>query len=195
MNKIHSQTPIKNQRSDQLMAAFMDGKTEAFYQLVTEWKGPMVNYFYHQTQLFPLAEDLAQEVFIRVYRTKKYNRQGYFSAWIYRIAQNILRDHLRQHAVPAISGSEFPELLDISSSAKPQADVLLEQEQQNMIYETLNNLPAEEQDLLVLSQIQGVTYQELADLSQVSLSVIKGKIYRAMQRFIKRYREVNHDPI
>lgn len=173
--------------SDYLMKRFLQGQQQAFFQIVAQWKQPLVNYFYQRTQNLPLAEDLAQEVFIRVYRVKNYQLEGKFSAWIYRIAQNILRDYWRQGKLDTVSVDQSTQAQQIPSPQVNQVEQLIEQEQQQWVYQALNRLVPEEQGLIILSQVQGLSYQEVADLNEVPLSVIKGKIYRAMQRLIKCY--------
>jgi len=179
----------RNQESENLMQRFLQGEQAAFYALAALWKQPLVNYFYAQLGNFQLAEDLSQEVLIRVYQARSYTSSGRFAAWLYRIAGNLLRDHLRRQRLKLLTGDPALALADVPAPLSDPSAALLVSEEQAQVYTTLHSLSAAERDLLILSQIQGLSYQELADLHQLPLSSIKGKIYRAVQKFIRSYRK------
>lgn len=179
-----------NQDSEALMGAFLGGQERAFYQLVALWKKPLLNYFYHQLHVFSLAEELTQEVFIRVFKTQKYQAQGLFSAWIYRIAQNILRDYLRKNKLKVLSSEDYPGIQErLVAKTGLEEDLLEQAEIQQQVYCVLECLSFEEQQIIILSQIQDLAYQEVAEMMQISLNSIKGKIFRAVKKFSKRFKE------
>ena len=81
---------------EQLMLRVIEGDPIAFQRLVQRWKHPLINYFYRQVHGREVAEDLAQEVFIRLWKAKKYHISAKFSTWLYRIAYHQLVDYHRQ---------------------------------------------------------------------------------------------------
>ncbi|MEZ0371653.1 MAG: RNA polymerase sigma factor [Candidatus Sericytochromatia bacterium] len=173
--------------SDALMRTFLRGNRQSFDALVRLWKKPLLNYFYYQVRQLPLAEELTQEVFIRVYRSRSYHSQGRFSAWIYRIARHLLLDHLRRRQLETCPADE--DFLQLSSlEPTPEARLLHQEEQQN-VQALLEAMSPEDRELLFLSQIQDLSYQEIAEIMNVSLNSVKGKIYRSVQRWIKKFRE------
>ena len=81
---------------EQLMLKSQDGDKKAFYTLVGRWNKQIINFFYKNIGNQEIAEDLAQEVFISVWKTKNYHPKAPFYSWLYKIAKNKLIDYQRK---------------------------------------------------------------------------------------------------
>src|SRR5689334_16880916 len=83
-------------RDSQLMTAVQEGCTRSFDLLVTKYRGPVLNYMFRMVHSYPAAEDLTQDVFLRVYRSRlNYEPRAKFTTWLYRIATNVALNHRR----------------------------------------------------------------------------------------------------
>jgi RNA polymerase sigma-70 factor (ECF subfamily) len=123
------------------------------------------------------ANDLAQEVFIKVYKNlDKYQPMYKFSTWIMRITTNMVIDYRRKQKQSTVSMDEM--IYEPMAEGSPETDYL-EKERTNRVLDALNALPEMYKVPIILYHQQGLSYQEIADVINEPLSKVKNRIFRA----------------
>ena len=172
-----------------LMAALQGGEAGAFSALVARHQRSLINFFYHLCWDRQGAEDCAQEVFLRVYsHLGSYEPQAKFTTFLFRIARNLWIDRMRTAAVhgkplslEAPSGGEGPALQErIASRTQSPVDILAREEQQQMLRRAIDRLPEEQKAVVILSEIQGLKYQDIGEILGVPVGTVKSRMHTAM---------------
>lgn len=172
----------------ELIEMFKQGKEEVFEEIVRRYQKKVVNTTYRMMGNQEDAHDLAQEVFLRVYRNlHKFQGRSSFSTWLFTIASNICRDELRkrQRRVQADSLSEPVQFTDgevereIADESMTPETLSLKRELNDEIQAVVDQLPPEQKEAIVLREFQGFSYEEIAEISGVSLGTVKSRISRA----------------
>jgi RNA polymerase sigma-70 factor (ECF subfamily) len=135
------------------------------------------------------AEEIAQETFVRVYQNRsRFDPQHRFSSWIYRITTNLARDHLRRRRRRAevslnLHDSEPPHEPHLSSPdpARDPRESLLAQERGGLVRTAVLSLPDELRIPIVLSEYDGLSHKEIADVLDCSPKAVEMRLYRARQ--------------
>ncbi len=136
------------------------------------------------------AEDLTQEVFIKVYRTldRYHNRDGSFSSWLMAVARNQAIDHYRRgrqehrHRVEQDPSS----LETLASREEGPLRILERDERVNFVHRGLRALPPELREPLILCDLQGLPYEEIAEALEIPLGTVKSRINRGRLELAKR---------
>ena len=176
--------------STALMVRVRDGDAEAFARLVSLWQDRLVTLFLHQTGDHATAEDLAQEVFLRVYRARgSYQPTAKFTTWIHTIAGNVASD-LRQRAYrrrehglpPSVSASASGIGLDqlaIAASGLMPARVADRSELRAVVQRALAALNDRQRMAVLLAKFEHCSYEEIAASMQLSVPAVKSLLFRA----------------
>ena len=185
---------IWSQKDDAaLLAAIQDGELAAFNALVGRHQRSLINFFYHLCWDRQVAEDCAQEVFLRVYSHRdSYEPQAKFTTFLFRIARNLWIDRMRSAAVhgkplslqqTSGGGEEGRTLQDRVASAAPSpVDILARREQQDALRRAIDRLPEEQKAVVVLSEIQGLKYQDISAILDVPVGTVKSRMHTAMEK-------------
>jgi len=177
----------------QLVRRAQRGDKAAFGELFTRYEGRIFGYLYRMVGDRAWAEDLAQEAFIRAHQ--HLNRLGPpydFKSWIYRIAANLAIDGLRRHRpeapLPDWDAGEAtgPEPADERGGTDPEQEVRRAEVRQ-AVWRTLHNLPEGYRQILLLRELEGLSYQEIADILGISLDNVKVTLHRARLAFRDLY--------
>jgi RNA polymerase sigma-70 factor (ECF subfamily) len=168
----------------QAIQAAQAGDLPAFNRLVMAYQGMAYNVAYRIVGDADAAADACQEAFISAFKAIKKFRGGSFKSWILRIVTNACYDHLRYTGRrPADSLEEVTENPQYSpklvSDHEHPEEYALRQELNEVIQLGIETLPADQRVVLVLSDVQGFTYQEIADITGVSLGTVKSRLSRA----------------
>lgn len=167
----------------QLIEKSLDGDATAFEELVALFDKKIYNYCYRMTNNADDAEDLTQEVFIKVYRNlKSFRRDSKFSTWIYRIAYNTCIDNHRKRRLkllPLNRGDDEQQDIDIPSPNPLPEDQVISGEQYDIIKECIAQLKLEYKSVIILRDIQNYSYQEIADILNIPMGTVKSNISRA----------------
>ena len=169
---------------EQLMLDYAAGDSQAFEQLYLKHKGPLYRYFVRQIGDKPLAEDLYQETWSRVIKAASgYQPQAKFTTWLYRIAHNLLVDHVR--AVKPVdlfsdvlSDNETP---DFGDEVNEPGITLEEQQKAGLLKECVSLLPQVQKEAFLLNCETGFPARVIADIVGVSLEASKSRIRYAYQ--------------
>jgi RNA polymerase sigma-70 factor (ECF subfamily) len=170
-----------------LIAAAQRGKVPAFNQLVLTYQSMVYNLAYRILGDADAAADASQDTFLSAFRAIKKFRGGSFKAWLLRIATNTCYDRLRYKQRRPTSSLEalLVEPDHPSSFTDPTEgpeDYTLRQELGQVIQAGLNTLPSDQRIALVLSDVQGLSYQEIAEATRSSLGTVKSRLSRGRAR-------------
>lgn len=165
--------------------------TRAFERLVAQYKGRVFATAYRLMGNPQEAEDIAQEVFLKVYRgIRKLDEPATLTSWIYRITVNMCLDTLNKQrrrpssiplSRPDAAGDEEPRYVDTQTPQPEEA--ALRSELRVCLEQTLAQLDTIGRTAIVLRDIEGRSYQEIADVLAVGLSAVKMRIHRARLAF------------
>ncbi len=192
MNDARDNLPIREASDEDLMFRYRDGEEDAFTEIVRRYRTRIVNTAYRVVGDFAKAEDVAQETFIRVYRNAhRYKSIAKFSTWIYTIALNVARNELRNtkrkrlvslEAFGAGTDSE-PSTYEIPDESS-QPDVEAEREQLRTIFNAaIARLPIRYRAVFVLRDVQGLSYEEMAEVLKIPKGTVKSRMNRARKKF------------
>ena len=162
------------------------GEEAAFQEVLARYRAPIYNLCWRMTRHDEDARDLAQEVFIKVFRLlDRYDEQYAFSSWIFRIATNHCIDHLRRQRLRFLSverdgaGEEEEAEMQIPSQG-PEPDVVMERrEALEKLEEVIAELPPHYRVITLLRHDQALSHEEIAETLQLPLGTVKARIHRA----------------
>ena len=157
---------------DQLIAAAKQGNREAFRELVLMHYQGGINVVYRLSGEMPLAEDVAQETFIRVWtKLDTYRPVGSFRSWVYRIATNAALDILRRRK-EEVDIDEIP----LSAPGSGVEHNLIRQQQAQIVRKAVLDLPPASRSVLVLREYEGLSYQEIADSLDIPIGTVMSRL-------------------
>jgi RNA polymerase sigma-70 factor (ECF subfamily) len=180
-------------RSDvQLMLDVKAGDERSFELLLQRYRTPLVNFLYRMVRSREQAEDLAQEVFIRVYRAREeYVPSAKFTTWLFRIATNLALNSLRDHRyqklemsidAPLTSSEEGDERpFEVADKHPTVEQELVEEERKKMIRHAIEKLPEKQRAAVLLHKYQELDYAEIAKILSCSESALKSLLFRAYE--------------
>ncbi len=175
------------------------GDLAAFNALVVRYQGPVFGLCLRMLSSREAAEDAAQEAFLSAWRAIRSYRGGSFQGWILRIAGNQSRDELRRRKRrPADS---LDRLVENAGDGAAGASQERSPEQRSLGTETvrqvqagLNRLPPDQREAVILSDVQGLSYEEIADAMGTSVGTVKSRISRGRARLRDHLRGVGELP-
>jgi RNA polymerase sigma-70 factor (ECF subfamily) len=182
--------PLEDTTSDHaLLEATRTGDQDAFAELVSRYRNQITSYIYRMTNDYDGAVDLAQETFVRVYRAAdRYQRTYAFSTYIYRIATNLAISELRKRKrrkLVSLTGffqsSDGGEPIEFNPpDDRPLQDTeLVDVERRNAVQKAIGTLPEKYRAPLILRDVDGRTYDEIAKILETSEGTVKSRISRA----------------
>lgn len=165
-----------------------NGDKAAFGVLVQRYQGPIYSFALHFFRAQDIAEDVAQETFLRAYRfLRSYDDSRRFITWLYSIARNICIDRHRERSrKEGVSLEDVPPNLLLSES--PEHDPLgqLEsREAKRLLKEAVEKLPEKYKTPVILCYMEGLSYQEIGDIIGISLNNTKIRIFRAKKMLLE----------
>lgn len=175
------------QRSDgELILDSIGGKEEGFEELVLRYQRPITGYVFRMLGDYESSLDVTQEVFIKVYKSlSRYSSEYKFSTWLYRIAHNAAIDHMRRNSISAQSleteNADGTYQLQIESpNPSPEQD-RERSEWRTEIDEVVKRLPEAYRHLILLRHSQDLSYDEIAEITDLPLGTVKNRLFRARE--------------
>lgn len=190
--------PTSSSKEDgELVKAFQAGDKAAFDKLVLKHKDKLFNLCYWFLGDKQEANDSAQDVFIKIYRSlKKFRLESAFSTWLYRIASNTCKNRLKSlehRQKKKMVWLDNPGDLDNREhSAKIQAESpspmleLEKKERMMLVQKAISLLPAEQRTVVVLRDIEGLSYEEVTNITGFNLGTVKSRLSRARLELRKK---------
>ena len=192
-------TTLSDSISDaEVMLLVKTGDESAFAYLVHKYRRQMVGFMYRMCHNPAAAEELAQEVFLRVYRSRaSYEASAKFNTWLYRIATNLAVNHARdtRHERPENTlrldepdqeTGSTPDLADGSLTAEEQ---ILHRERMAVIRQKVQGLPERQRTAVIMHKYQQMDYREIADVMRLSESATKSLLFRAYETLREQLKE------
>ncbi|MGH9475493.1 MAG: RNA polymerase sigma factor [Terriglobales bacterium] len=174
-----------------LMLRFQAGEDGCFDELVARFRRPLMGFVFRMVHDSAAAEELLQEAFLRVYlHRQRYKPQARFSTWMYRIAHrlalNYLRDHRHEaHATGLVDEDTGVAVFELADD-RPNAEQHLlaagqQQLRQRRIRAAITALPERQRTAVILNKYQGLEYEQVGEVLQLSSSATKSLLFRAYQ--------------
>jgi RNA polymerase sigma-70 factor (ECF subfamily) len=182
----------------EVMLRVKAGDQSAFDYLVQKYRRPLVSFMYRMARNSAAAEDLAQEVFLRVYRSRQtYEASAKFTTWMYRIATNLAVNHARdtRHERPEVTVSldepdeETGTTLDVADSTITAEETLLRRERMLAIRSKVESLPERQKLAVIMHKYQQMDYKQIADVLKLSESATKSLLFRAYETLREQLKE------
>ncbi len=171
----------------ELMLRVRAGDAASFEVLLRRYRLPMVNFFRRMVRDTALAEDLAQEVFLRIYKSReRYQPEARFTTWLYRIATNLalnaIRDRKDEVSQAASdepgAGTIFDRFVDPQPTIEQR---LIQGDRERIIRQAVEGLPDNQRLAVILHKYQDVDYRQIAGILGVSESAVKSLLFRAYE--------------
>jgi RNA polymerase sigma-70 factor (ECF subfamily) len=191
--------PVQSDPDAALMLRVKRGDRAAFAELVDKYKQPVINFVYRSLRDETEAEDLAQNVFLQVYKSRsRYKQTAKFSTWLFTIARNLCLNELRRRSRhPAesldeshVENEDQPARQFEDKSQMAASEEALHGELARKIEEALGELPENQRSAILLCRQDDLSYEEIARILRCSLSATKSLIHRgreALKEKLKPY--------
>ncbi|UMB54625.1 RNA polymerase sigma factor [Lutibacter sp. A64] len=173
---------------EELVSGIIDGNKLYFKILVDKYQSLVLNTCFHFTHNKNDAEDITQEVFIKVYESiKNFNYQSKLSTWLYRIAVNkslnFIRDNKKRNIFNSIDNifnknTKYEQQIEEPTSIEEESDSI-KIKRLNILRESIQLLPENQKIAFILHKYEEISYQEIAEIMNVSLASVEGLIHRA----------------
>ena len=174
----------------ELMMRTKSGDDSAFTELMKRHYKGLVNYIYRFTNNKETSEDLAQEVFLRVYRSAGgYEPQAKFSTWLYKIATNLCLTRAKSRSRE--NNQSLDELQENTgdfedSNSENAYDIVFRKQIKEAIFEALESLPEKERIAIILCKYEELPYEEVADVIGCTVGAVKTHVYRGRMKLIEK---------
>jgi len=174
---------INNLSDEELISRFQNGDMYAFDQIVKRYKNQLLNFAYRFLGNIKDSEDIVQETFLRVFRKRNaYKNVAKFSTWIYTITGNLAKTELRRRKrrhLFSLSGLGFEErdyeIPDEKLGPEEKADVAVKDE---IIQKAINSLSEKFKEVIILRDIQELSYEEISKIAKIPLGTVKSRVNR-----------------
>ena len=182
----------------EIMLRVREGDEAGFGILVGKYRRPMVHFMFRMVHDQAVAEELAQEVFLRVYRSREtYRAEAKFSTWLYRIATNLgvnyARDTKYEHAAHNVyldqPDSETGTTPDVADAAATVEQNLLREERLRAIRAHVMSLPERQRTAVLMHKYQEMDYKQIGEVLRLSESATKSLLFRAYQELREKLKD------
>ena len=181
-----------------IMLRVKSGDQPAFEYLVQKYRRPMVSFMYRMARNAAAAEDLAQEVFLRVYRSREtYEASAKFTTWLYRIATNLAVNHARdtRHERPEVQVSldepdeETGTTFEVPDASLNAEQAMVRRERMMAIRKKVEALPEQQRLAVIMHKYQQMDYKQIAEVLKKSESATKSLLFRAYETLRDQLKE------
>ena len=176
-------------RDNLLIEQSLKGQQSSFSELIDKYKNLVFNLAYRMTNNLNDAEDISQEVFIRVYKSLyNFNPNYKFSTWLYQMTLNLCRDRFRKGKIPSVSldaplkeddQKDFSSI--IPDNQNNPEEIFIGVEQTNFINDLITSLPLKYREVIILRHLRDLSYEEMSKILNISLGSVKTRLFRARE--------------
>ncbi len=183
---------LRAQDDSAVVSAFLAGEERAFQELVERYQTRLLNFIFRTIGDRERAEDLVQEVFIRVYRhLHRFDQEKKFSTWIYTIASNLAKNELRNRSRNPLvlfqtikkNWQDEDRPLQFEDPASRPDDLYRKRHLRDLVEQTVSQLPEHHRQVFVLRELEGKSYEEIAEITGCNLGTVKSRLNRARNSF------------
>ena len=191
-------TSFENMDDAAIMLELRAGNMAGFDFLLQKYRRPIVHFMYRMVHNQAVAEELAQEVFLRVYRSREtYRAEARFSTWLYRIATNLGVNHARDNKQERLAATVYLDEADSETGTTPDVpdqtpgaeSLLLRRERMNAIREHVMALPERQRMAVLMHKYEEMDYRQIGDVLKLSESATKSLLFRAYQTLRDRLKD------
>lgn len=172
-----------------IMEAVKRGDLQQASLLFERYNKRIFNFLARMTMDRALAEDLTQNVFLRLIKYRNSYKDGArFQPWIYQVARNIFSDHYQVHK------NKFSDFIDVEKVQDHMVDLnesQLTDEREKLLHKSMEKLESDQRELLVLTRFQNMKYEEVAVIMNTTVANIKVKVHRAIAKLREHYFELD----
>lgn len=181
-----------------IMLELRTGNMAGFDYLIQKYRKPIIHFMYRMVHNQAVAEELAQEVFLRVYRSREtYRAEARFSTWLYRIATNLGVNHARDTRHERAASTVYLDETDSDTGTTPDvADTtpgaearMLRRERMNAIRQHVMALPERQRMAVLMHKYEGMDYKQIGDVLKLSESATKSLLFRAYQTLREKLKD------
>lgn len=174
-------TYLKSMADAQLVRLYQDGNPDGLGTLIIRYKDRIYTSIYMLVKDKYTAEDIFQDVFIRVMTTiqkGKYKDEGKFLPWVLRIAHNLSVDHFRKaKRKPKIKMSDDRDIFEVLNFCEPSVeDEMVTLERHEMVKKMLDTLPKDQQEVIILRHFADLSFKEISELTNTSINTSLGRM-------------------
>jgi len=172
---------LTNLTDQQLLHLYMDGNTDSLETLINRYKDKIFTSIYLLVKDKYLAEDIFQDVFIRVIdtlKTGRYTDEGKFLPWVLRIAHNMCVDHFRKvKRTPTIKTSDDHDIFEVLNFVEQSAEQKIMQSQSHeRVRRMIDMLPEDQREVIIMRHYADLSFKEIADLTKCSINTALGRM-------------------
>lgn len=188
---------LKEQSDERLIALYVEGNNDAFDVLIDRHKDRVYSYILHLIKSEELADDIFQETFVKAIMTIKQNRyveNGRFSAWITRIAHNLIFDHFRKEKSENWQSTDACEIDILNRKELCESNVedhLISSQIETDIHRLILALPENQREVLTMRYFKEMSFKEIACATNVSINTALGRMRYAILN-MRKMAEENH---
>jgi len=177
---------------NQLVERYLAGEEGRFRELVERYEGRIINFIQRSIGDRERAHDLSQETFIRVYRhLDRFDTTKKFSTWIYTIASNLAKNELRNRSRNPVvlyqtltsTWEDDHRPLQFEDSSMQPDDMFRKRHLAELVERAAEELPDHHREVFILREIEGKSYEEIAEITNTQLGTVKSRLNRARNRF------------
>lgn len=164
----------------QIVKSVLEGNKQAYAYIINRYKNLLYATILRMTKNPQVAQDLVQEVFIKIYQQlHKYDQKGSFSSWLYRVAYNYCMDEFRKKSYQ-MKQEEMSEE-SIINSDHPEI-VFLKKEKSRQLEKLISILPEDERMIILLRYVNELSYNEISESLHIPLTDVRNKLHRAKKK-------------
>lgn len=190
-----------HQSDKDLLFALIDGDNESFSLLIDRYKNRLMNFVYRFVKDYDVAEDIVQETFLRVYRKRReYKAIANFSTWIFTIAANLAKSELRRRKrwrfLSIDTNNDDDRNIELPDTGPEPDRATVSRMIEENVQDALDLLQTKYRESLILRDVEGMSYLEIAEIVGVPVGTVKSRVNRArlkMQKMLKGH--TPHDEI
>ena len=170
----------------ELIAKAISGREDSFEELVRRYQRPITNYVYRMLGNYDASLDVTQEIFIKVYNSMaRYSSEYKFSTWLYKISHNAAIDYMRRHSVNEqsleVENEEGVYQRQFESKRLSPEQERERSEWREEIETVVKRLPTGYRELIILRHTQDLSYDEIAEITNLPLGTVKNRLFRARE--------------
>ncbi len=197
MNREENNRITGDREDANLVRSFQNGERDSFETLVIKYKDRVFNLCYRFMGDFHEAEDLSQDVFLKAYRAlNRFRMESSFYTWLYRIAVNTCKNRINSSAFRfsgrniSVEHTEDNGILIAGDEKENPAEQLENKERAGHIQRAINTLPPEQKTMVILRDIEGLSYEEIQEITGEKLGTVKSRLSRARVDLTKKLKGV-----
>lgn len=182
---------------EDLMELFQSGYEQAYTQIVERYRERIHNFLFRYTKNHLDCEDLVQETFFRVYKCRNsYERIAKFSTWLYTIAGNLAKSQFKKaskmqmYSLSGYGDEEQESDIEISDSTYVPDHEVEESMTVAYVMQALEQIPVEFKDVVIMRDVQNMTYEEIEQITGLAMGTVKSRINRGRARLQKMLKHV-----